>query len=130
MKNLQGQSLPATSRDAGQQTRIGPSNKAEMFFNVRNEFSHYRITIRTSVGGVDGVGIVVERCWVLEGDNDEAREVVRNPGLIKLGTAFGHCEFRASIVAVLHGINQIELLVLPQFHRLAPAATLCIRGKV
>ena len=73
-----------------------------MALEIRNQFLHDGVAVRTIVGGIHGVGIVKKWCWMLKGNGDHRRKLPIAPEGRKLCAA-------AIFHPVLNsGISEIE----------------------
>src|SRR5262245_20447689 len=88
IKNLGRQRLPATGRTAIEEASPTRPEAAKTFLNLRNQLVVNGVAIRTNVGGVDRIGVVVELRRVLNLDDQKAREIRVGPGLEKAISLF------------------------------------------
>lgn len=88
IENLRGQSFPATGGTTGENAGIGFGDHPEIRFEVRNHFVDEGVAVRTIVDRVHGVGVVVVRSGMLEGDDDHAGKMIGHPGLREFVAAF------------------------------------------
>src|ERR1017187_848146 len=84
VKLLYGEGLPSACRASVDKSSPALTQSAKLFFNRRNQFVLDCVSVRSDIGGIHRIRIVVIRVGVLDLDDEHARESGRCPLLIKL----------------------------------------------
>src|SRR6266542_614467 len=80
MEDLQRERLPSPRGPARENPRPGLADRAKVRFDVWDQLSQDHLTVRSVVGRIDRVGIVVVRRRMLERDVEHLRKPVGEPG--------------------------------------------------
>ena len=84
IKHLHSKRFPTTCRPTVGKTRPSLADSPELFLDLRNKFAHDGVAIRSEVGGIDGIRIVIIGIGVLHFDDDKARKIFPGPLLIEM----------------------------------------------
>ena len=84
VKDLKRQRLPASGRAPREHARPGLADGAEVRLDVRDQLLGEGAAVGSRVRRIDGVGVVVVRRRMLEGDVEHARKIVRQPRALEI----------------------------------------------
>ena len=84
IEDLHGESLPSTRRAPIHKARPALAEAAKPFLDSWNQLVLDGVAVRTHVGRIHCVGVIIEGVCVLQLDDEDARKTWRNPLLIEL----------------------------------------------
>src|SRR5262249_32667369 len=77
--------------------RLRLRDDLEVLFEIRNQLLCERIAVWSVVSRIHCVGIITEGCWMLKGNRDHPRKIVRHPGPSEFVTRFPGASAQAKL---------------------------------